>query len=79
MDNPPANRSKEIKKWKDAARAKGHDMGNVVNCSPFISPGITVATTCRKCGAKMYVIYNQETNSWGAEGTNALFVQCPQS
>lgn len=73
----PKNRSAHIKRWKsEVEKRHGHEMGNVVNCAPVIHPGITVSSRCRKCGKAMLIIWNEMTDSWGAQGSDVLLKDC---
>jgi len=62
-----------IKAMKAVVESKrGHEMGNVVNVSPFAQKGtpkpveFTVHSRCRKCGRGMYMeSVGGELRSWG--------------
>jgi hypothetical protein len=51
-------RSEEIRAEKHKARSLGHEMGNVVNVSPWASSQpveYSVRSTCRRCGRRLLI------------------------
>lgn len=66
------SRSSEVRTVKAELNAGGHEMGNVVNVSPFgqtdptAKVAYTVHTTCRKCGLGLYIEKaGDKINTWG--------------
>ena len=70
------SRHELIKAEKRKANATGHDMGNVVNVSPFGEHGVAlfaVCTKCKRCGKVLYVQKNADgdVKSWGPAVDNS--------